>query len=76
MDVSAYQQIEKLAKATSTAQIVVWQDGQGCLDIELDATPVDVFAIQKGLVSLLFGIAEKHHGIILKKQFIFYTSIP
>ena len=59
MDVFAYQQIEKLARATSTAQIAVWQDGQVRLDIEFEATPVDVFVVQKGLVSLLLGIAEE-----------------
>ena len=48
-----------MARVTSTAQIAVWQDGQVRLDIEFDATPVDVFAVQKGLVSLLLGIAEE-----------------
>ena len=53
--------VERLARQTPTAQLILWQDGKIRLDIEMVETPVDVYAVQKGLVSLLFAIAEEKY---------------
>lgn len=47
-----------LARATATAQLRIECDGETLLDYVAHADPVDVYAVQKGLVSILCGIAE------------------
>ncbi|MEM7363612.1 MAG: serine hydrolase [Pseudomonadota bacterium] len=47
------------AKENNTAQLVILQDGRRLVDESIEPGPVDVFAVQKGLFSLLVAIAEQ-----------------
>ena len=42
-----------------TAQLVIAHRGEVVVEEVVDAEPVDVYAVQKGLVSVMFGIAEE-----------------
>lgn len=55
------QQILDLAAKSGTAQLVVQQGDKTLLEYTAQEAPVDVFAVQKGLVSMLFGIAEEKY---------------
>ncbi|MDJ0770116.1 MAG: serine hydrolase domain-containing protein [Ilumatobacter sp.] len=47
------------AAEAGTAQLVIVRSGDVVVDEVDEAEPVDVFAVQKGLVSVMFGIAEE-----------------
>ncbi len=49
----------EFAKETGTSQLFIVQGGNILLDEVLEDEPVDVFAVQKGILSLLMGIAEE-----------------
>ncbi len=51
--------LSELALARGTAQLVVVLGGERVYAEAFDPSPVDVFAVQKGLVALLFGIAAE-----------------
>jgi CubicO group peptidase (beta-lactamase class C family) len=53
--------IEKLLEQTSSAQGYVWQDGEVLLDWTAHEDPVDVFAVQKSVITVLIGIAEEKY---------------
>ena len=49
---------------TGTSQLVIARRGELVVDVVVDPQPVDVYAVQKGLVSAMFGIAEER-GLLL-----------
>ena len=52
------QDLQQLCQAQGTAQISVSKADTLVFDQRLMTTPVDVYAVQKGIVSILIGIAE------------------
>lgn len=46
------------ALGAGTAQLVIARGGDVLVDEVCEAEPVDVYAVQKGLVSVMFGIAQ------------------
>lgn len=58
---SSISDIENLLASTGSAQGVVWQGGELLLDWAGKPDPVDVFAVQKGLLTILIGIAEEQY---------------
>lgn len=46
------------AAEAGSAQLTIARDGDVLVDETYDAEPVDVYAVQKALVSVMFGIAE------------------
>ncbi|MCB1644070.1 MAG: serine hydrolase [Pseudomonadales bacterium] len=57
--------IRTLAEETGTAQLCIVQGGEVLLDEAWHAQAVDVFAVQKGVLALLMGIAEEKYLIEL-----------
>lgn len=53
------QALQALAADHGTAQLIVQEYGRTAFEATFDPGAVDVFAVQKGLVSLLFGMACK-----------------
>ena len=53
--------VRKFAKDTGTSQIIVMTSGELIVDEVLDSEPVDVAAVQKGILSILMGIAEEKY---------------
>ena len=51
----------EFARENHSAQLVVTQAGETILNTSFDPTPVDIFAVQKGLLSILIGIAEEKY---------------
>ena len=51
----------EFARANDSAQLVIMHAGETILNTLFDPAPVDVFAIQTGLLSLLVGIAEEKY---------------
>lgn len=51
----------EFTRANNSAQLVIMQAGNTIVSKSFDPSPVDVFAVQKGLVSILIGIAEKRY---------------
>ncbi len=60
-DSKKQQAIETLAEESGTAQLLIQQDGEILLNYVAHQAPVDVFAVQKGMVSILYGIAEEKY---------------
>ncbi|MEX0942639.1 MAG: serine hydrolase [Pseudomonadales bacterium] len=50
---------------SGSAQLAILMDGRLLVDEVFSSSPVDVYAVQKGLVSLLIGIAEERQLIKL-----------
>tara|TARA_B100000519_G_scaffold192071_1_gene193125 strand:- start:244 stop:1131 length:888 start_codon:yes stop_codon:yes gene_type:complete len=50
--------LKALATEHATAQLLVIEQGKTRFEQNFDPAPVDVFAVQKGLIALLFGIAS------------------
>ena len=57
----AAERLIQIARDCGSAQLVVVQDGESVIDEVFDPNPVDVYAVQKGLLSLLIGIAENKY---------------
>ena len=55
------QDLQQLCQAQGTAQISVSKAGTLVFDQRPVSTPVDVYAVQKGIVSILIGIAEARY---------------
>ncbi len=55
--------LETLFIESGSAQGIVWQNGQVLLDFSETPQPLDVFAVQKALLTLLIGIAEDKYLI-------------
>ena len=53
--------LREFAAETGSSQLIIVQDGNVLLDEVLETEPVDVFAVQKGILSLLIGIAEEKY---------------
>jgi CubicO group peptidase (beta-lactamase class C family) len=53
--------VREFAKESGTSQIIVMTAGELLLDEAFDSEPVDVAAVQKGIVSILIGIAEEKY---------------
>jgi len=53
--------IAMLAEQTGSAQCCVVKGGQTVLDLKLQPEALDVFAVQKGIFTLLLGIAEEKY---------------
>lgn len=53
--------IETLLAETDSAQGVVVQNGEVVIDWKTEESPVDVFAVQKGILTILIGIAEEKY---------------
>jgi CubicO group peptidase (beta-lactamase class C family) len=53
--------IATLAEQTESAQCCVVQGGQTLLDLKSQSEALDVFAVQKGIFTLLLGIAEERY---------------
>jgi len=53
--------ITALAEQTGSAQFCVVQAGQTLLDLKSQPEALDVFAVQKGIFTLLLGIAEERY---------------
>jgi CubicO group peptidase (beta-lactamase class C family) len=53
--------VVEFARANHSAQLVVMQAGETIVNASFDSAPVDVFAVQKGLLSILIGIAEEKY---------------
>ena len=51
----------EFSRANHSAQLVVMQAGDAIVSKSFDPSPVDVFAVQKGLLSILIGIAEERY---------------
>ena len=51
----------KFAGDTNTAQLCIRYRGEPLVDEIYDPAPVDVYAVQKGLLSLLIGMAEEQY---------------
>ena len=58
---SVSQDLQQLCQAQGTAQISVSKAGTLMFDQRPMSTPVDVYAVQKGIVSILIGIAEARY---------------
>jgi CubicO group peptidase (beta-lactamase class C family) len=54
-------EIAALLEATGSAQCTIVESGEVLLDLQLQAEPVDVYAVQKGILTLLIGIAEEQY---------------
>tara|TARA_R110002110_G_scaffold287424_1_gene501892 strand:- start:418 stop:1317 length:900 start_codon:yes stop_codon:yes gene_type:complete len=52
-------QIAALAEETGSAQCYIVQANEVLLDLQFQPEPVDVYAVQKGVLTLLIGIAEE-----------------
>ncbi len=50
--------IVALCEASQSAQLCIWHRQGELVNKSFDPAPVDVFAVQKGLLAILFGIAE------------------
>ena len=61
MNDTALAQLDALARQTPTAQIAVMHNDEVRLELKLVDTAVDVFAVQKGVLSLMFGMAEDRY---------------
>jgi CubicO group peptidase (beta-lactamase class C family) len=55
------QAIAELVEETGSAQCRIKQSGEVLLDLRLQSESLDVFAVQKGLLTLLLGIAEEQY---------------
>lgn len=55
------QDLEQLCKAQGTAQISVSKAGALVFDQSYISAPIDVFAVQKGIVAILIGLAEARY---------------
>ena len=53
--------VREFAKDTGTSQIVIMTADELLIDEEFDNEPVDVAAVQKGILSVLIGIAEEKY---------------
>jgi CubicO group peptidase (beta-lactamase class C family) len=53
--------VVEFSRANHSAQLVVMQAGETIVNASFDPAPVDVFAVQKGLLSILIGIAEEKY---------------
>jgi len=53
--------VEEMARSTGTAQLVVTHPDGAVLDIVFSPEPVDVYAVQKGVMALLLGIAQEKY---------------
>jgi len=53
--------VVEFARANHSAQLIVMQAGETIVNASFDPAPVDVFAVQKGLLSILIGIAEEKY---------------
>jgi CubicO group peptidase (beta-lactamase class C family) len=53
--------LQQLCQAQGTAQISVSKAGELIFDQRYIDSPIDVFAVQKGIVSILIGIAEARY---------------
>lgn len=53
--------IEKLLVETNSAQCYIWQEGRELLDWTGHPEPLDVFAVQKAILTILIGIAEEQY---------------
>lgn len=51
----------EFSRENYSAQLVVMQAGDAIVSKSFDPSPVDVFAVQKGLLSILIGIAEERY---------------
>lgn len=60
---SVREAIADLVTATSTAQFTLHVDGSRVLGLSPSPDPVDVYAVQKGIVAVLVGMAE-HRGLL------------
>jgi CubicO group peptidase (beta-lactamase class C family) len=54
-------QLLEFVRTTGTSQLYIEQDGKVLLDEVIEEEPVDVFAVQKGILTLLMGIAEEKY---------------
>ena len=52
---------EQLCRAQNTAQISISQGGKVVFDRTFVKHPIDVFAVQKGILSILIAIAENRY---------------
>ena len=64
-DIGRLDDLVAWAGENSTAQFVILQDGRRLVDVSFNPVPVDVFAVQKGLFSLIVSIAE-HRGLLTR----------
>lgn len=55
---AALRRVVDFAAQSGTAQLVVRRNGQALLDEIFEPEPVDVYAVQKGVVSVMFGMAQ------------------
>lgn len=53
--------IAALAEQSGSAQCCMVVDGETLIDLASQKNPVDVFAVQKGLLTLLLGVAEEQY---------------
>lgn len=58
---SQISEFEQLCKAQNTAQISISQGGKIVFDRTFVEDPIDVFAVQKGIISILIAIAETRY---------------
>ena len=58
---SGLKRLVSFAEESGTAQIVIRHRSGFLIDEIFDPKPVDVYAVQKGILSLLFGIAEEKY---------------
>jgi len=61
LDTVSLSRAVEFARENHSAQLVVVQAGEIIVNTSFDPAPVDVFAVQKGLLSILIGIAEERY---------------
>jgi len=61
LNAASLSQAIEFSRTNHSAQLVVMQAGATIVDTSFDPSPVDVFAVQKGILSILIGIAEEKY---------------